>query len=289
MNISKKIIFYKEVCILLFIILIHTSVFGQIKLFSGFVLDSASHRSLPFATITNLNTNQFVLADSAGKFSIAKSNGDSIMLSHVGFSTQVKTIVNHDQIFYLSKEFEILTEISVFSKSVKSKEINLGYNNTKFNTELSLQKDYRSAVFIKNEDMLSGFIKSVVFKLKNKGECNEGIKVLIFLPDTNNIKKSNLLLGEPIYIYHKKIRKVNVINIENLKIPFGQEGIIISLETFGGNENCDPKKTIMLKATTQILNDYSLIGYGKNKWGTYNFPKHGYTFTPQIGIILLTK
>lgn len=289
MDISKKIFFFQEVCITLFIIVTHTSVFGQVKLFSSSVFDSASHRFLPFSTIVNLNTNQFILADSVGKFSIAISNGDSIMLSHIGFSTQVKTIDNKDQVFYLSKESEILSEIRVFSKSLKFKEINLGYNNTKFNTELSLQKDYRSAVFIKNEDRLSGLIKSVVFKLKNKGKCNEGIKVLIFLPDTNNVKKSNLLLGEPIYIPHEKIRNVNVINIESLKIPFGQEGIIISLETFGGNENCDPQKTIMLKASTKILYDYSLIGYGKNKWETYNFPKHGYTFTPLIGIILLTK
>ncbi len=278
---------HREIWITIIIMIIHISVLGQVKLFSGCVLDSSSHRPIPYSTISNLTTNQFVLADSDGKFSIMASNGDSIMLSHIGFTTQFKTAAHEEQFLYLSEKSVMLSEVRVSSKPLKFKEIKLGYNNTNFDNELYLQKNYRSAIFIKNEGILSGLIKSIVFNIKDKGKCKEGIKVLVFLPDTNDIKKSTLLLGEPLFIPHNKLRKVNVINIEKFKIPFGKEGVIISLETFDGNENCDPGKTIRLKASTQILHDYSLIGYGKNKWGTYNFPKYGYTFTPQIGIILL--
>lgn len=270
------------------IMVIHNPLIAQAKLISGVIVNAANNISLGNSTVNNITKGKFVFADSTGTFSIQASEGDTLIITHVGFNSNVEIVDFNNKIFYLSENIKELPSVIVNTNPTKFREINIGYNQTKYDTRIDLQKNYRTGALIVNDQSTIGMVKTIIFNIKSKGSCNQGVKLLIIKPDTNDIRKSTLLLAAPIFIPDFKLRRITKINVENLKIPFDKEGLLISLETYGGEEICDPEKTILIKATQHIFREVRLIGYGNNKWNTMGFKKYGHVNTPQIGIIVLT-
>lgn len=93
---------------------------------TGVVLDEQG-QPLPSATVQIKGTNTGTSTDFDGNYSITASNGDVLVFSFVGFSTQEVTVANEDQIDVTLAADNQLDEVVVSALGVSREKKSLGY------------------------------------------------------------------------------------------------------------------------------------------------------------------
>src|SRR4051812_40019073 len=83
---------------------------------------NATHEPLPYATVTNKNTNKAVVTNNNGDFSIAAKTGDVIEASIVGYTNQQVTVNGNDPLSIVLQAGETkLNEVVVVGYNTQSR------------------------------------------------------------------------------------------------------------------------------------------------------------------------
>ncbi|MCK5847125.1 MAG: carboxypeptidase-like regulatory domain-containing protein [Bacteroidales bacterium] len=86
----------KRVLLLILLIIVSTSLFGQLTKIMGVVIDSISEEPLPFVNVQVMGSSEGATTGFDGKFVIkSKANFDSLKISYIGYKEQRIKIKNH--------------------------------------------------------------------------------------------------------------------------------------------------------------------------------------------------
>ncbi|WP_428327368.1 TonB-dependent receptor [Mucilaginibacter sp.] len=95
-------------------ILITSSLFGQQNKVNGKVLDSATRQPIEAALVTNLRTNKKATTDQNGLFELYSLNGDSVIISFIGYKTKRLKADSRRQLkILLEKGFITLKDVTI--------------------------------------------------------------------------------------------------------------------------------------------------------------------------------
>ena len=109
--------------------------FGQTRTVTGTVRDSKGE-PIPFATITEVGTNNATQADANGSFAISVRSGARLAVSATGFQAQTLTVTGNTLDFALGRSEGQLQEVVVTTAlGIRRRPKEIGYANTTINSE----------------------------------------------------------------------------------------------------------------------------------------------------------
>lgn len=166
--------FYKFFFILLFNII---SIL-QAQELQGFLTDEVLEKPIPFATILNLNTQQYILSDEKGFFQFQANLGDSLKIQHLSYEKKVIIVDKTEINILLSPKVTFLDEVNI--ENINSKY--LGYYGQKSIVKYSLGMNFKYALRIPNELQSNAVVKTVKIPVKYiKAYINEGYFTIQFM------------------------------------------------------------------------------------------------------------
>ena len=197
---------------------------------------------IPFSHIIIKNKKDGTISDQNGIFEIYCSENDTLTISSIGYKRKsclcIKSLV-----VVLKEDVVSLDEVVVNSEKMTYTEKRLGnYNSKNVGTQIALSE---AAIFIDNQDKISGLLVGLIFKL-SKLRFNRGVdrnKALLknkeLLIRANIYKKSNtefpgntIDIGDLIAKINKR-QQVIKFDLSHHSISFPKEGLFISIEFLG--------------------------------------------------------
>lgn len=235
----------KKSMVILIIMLITFSTFGQIK-----VVDSISNKGVSFVAIT-FEKNNGLYTNEEGFFSLDEIKSEQISLSCLGYSSKtinLKSII--DNTIYLSPINFELTEVIITDKPRKSKIKKIkpnGHNDFMQSHRLGIGGEL--AMFIPNEyedkDIeLKGLILPIVTKTISFDNSYEGkaqrlkelpfstLYKISFYANENNKPGERYNYGNITVVLDEKTTEVDI-DLESYNITLPKEGFFISLLNLG--------------------------------------------------------
>jgi hypothetical protein len=223
---------------------------------------------LPFASVGYFNLSHGTSTDSTGAFRLIKQVGDSLKISHIGYTPKVCYISDStDSVFvYLSEDVGLLNDVVVSTNTWKADKIEIGHKggNDYF---LQLTEELQVAVFIPNEKNLSGSIDKISFGLKDfkHPRFNLRIRVLTVNPVTN-LPERDLLTSNNI-VDANRLHKSMSITLPNGSVKIPADGFFVSFEwlplTATNGSNFLPPKLV---GHTNADKNYMYNNFKEIKW-----------------------
>lgn len=201
------------------------------------IKDKSTNIPISFVAISTQSGNG-TYSDENGRFDIAVSSKDTLLLSHVSyqnikFSKKSLDDLKESTIFLVPKITE-LNEVRV--NPVKFTKLMLGYYNEKTSSARPGPGGGDFNIYVnhlKNIKQNYGYIEKLYFdlslKLTDRGKSKARVRV--FSVGLNGLPKDDILHKEIIKIVDKITPNIKV-DISDLKIVFPPEGVFIGLEFF---------------------------------------------------------
>lgn len=250
--------------------------FGQTL--KGTVKDSITGEYLQLANITLLKSNNGTNTNLEGKFTlnIKENLNDSIKVSYIGYKSKYISLKDYKEVkdytlnISLTTEDNQLEEIIVSQKRIKY--------NKKYNISETREGDismfsligHETACLIENPKAELGRIKSLKLYIRKNKNADFIAKFRIKIYSYNKIenKPEENLLTEDLIISPKNKTYQYVIDLEDKKIPFLEDGVCVGIELV--DENNESKKGDKIAPGFRFT-------YGENKQLTwYNYRNKGW-------------
>lgn len=250
--------------------------FGQTL--KGTVKDSITGEYLQLANITLLKSNNGTNTNLEGKFTlnIKENLNDSIKVSYIGYKSKYISLKDYKEVkdytlnISLTTEDNQLEEIIVSQKRIKY--------NKKYNISETREGDismfsligHETACLIENPKAELGRIKSLKLYIRKNKNADFIAKFRIKIYSYNKIenKPEENLLTEDLIISPKNKTYQYVIDLEDKKIPFLEDGVCVGIELV--DENNKSKKGDKIAPGFRFT-------YGENKQLTwYNYRNKGW-------------
>jgi hypothetical protein len=225
-----------------FVLLFITSCFITIynvnaQVYTGVVVDD-KQIAIPFVNInfSDIDGNIYGwTTNDKGTFVIANTAlhmVDSITISCIGYYTDKIAILDLHQdkenIFILKTKTYSINELTISANKNKIiKEIGNHKNRSDAGSYYPLRNEI--AVFIKNTDGKSGFIKCINIKLVNKDKTTLPVRVHVYSVNNSNNGPQKELLHESIFTKSKNGKWISA-DLEKYNIIFPMEGIFVGFE-----------------------------------------------------------
>ncbi|WP_026717268.1 carboxypeptidase-like regulatory domain-containing protein [Flavobacterium gelidilacus] len=211
----------------------------------GNVIDSISKEKLVLANITYLRNNSGTNTNLQGEYTlnIKEHLNDSIKISYIGYKSKYISLKNFNENkeyllnFNLIQDENQLNEVIVTQKTIKYKK---KYKlSEKRDGDISMFSliGHETTCLIENPKNEVGRIKSVkLYVRKNKNaDFIAKFRIKIYSYDKVNNKPSENLLAEDLIISPKNKTYQYVIDLENKKIPFLEDGVCVGIELVDEN------------------------------------------------------
>lgn len=197
----------------------------------------------------------------------------------------VKDILINDTIVLSDKIVE-LEAVVVRNFNRFKNEKKLGFDDYSNNGEFKLIPGNQLAVYIKNPIGKEGWIKEVIFKIKNFGKCKNSIRIRLIKPDINTMQPTYDILNESVLIDYKRMSKSNYIDLSSYKILIPKEGIFVVIEWLYPDNNCDKNSYTSISANLTVPENLVWLNFRDKIWGHSNRPRvsNGNYITPNIGL-----
>lgn len=213
-----------------FLLLFTNILSAQIK---GVVKDSISGKPIPYVSIWIENENIGTTSEENGSFSLDTKNEKKVFFSAIGYETKSILFTNNSIINLKQKVFE-LDEVIIENPKFKNK-IEVGnYDSSGFRIRLG---NINSAVFFKPDAKMleHPFLKEIKFQTKSDIDSAKIRIRILKLNDINSPGES--LLNNEIFVYVKKGKRKNLVDISQYKLKIPEEGFFISFEKLLIEEN----------------------------------------------------
>jgi hypothetical protein len=244
----------------------------------GTIKDSITGEYLQLANITLLKSNNGTNTNLEGKFTlnIKENLNDSIKVSYIGYKSKYFSLKEYKEDkdyslnINLTTEENQLEEIIVTQKRIKY--------NKKYNISETREGDismfsligHETACLIENPKAELGRIKSLKLYIRKNKNADFIAKFRIKIYSYNKIenKPEENLLTEDLIINPKNKTYQYVIDLEDKKIPFLEDGVCVGIELV--DENNESKKGDKIAPGFRFT-------YGENKQLTwYNYRNKGW-------------
>jgi hypothetical protein len=274
---SKHLVNFKNMKkILVFLLLIPIINFGQTL--KGTVKDSISNEILQLANITFLKSNSGTNSNLEGKYilNIKEHSEDSIKVSYIGYKPEYLSLKK------FSDDKEYILNFNLIRDENQLEEVIVSQKKIKYNKQykLSEKRDgdiamfsligHETACLIENPKSELGRIKSLkLYVRKNKNaDFIAKFRIKIYSYNKTAKKPEENLLTEDLIIIPQNKTYQYVINLEDKKIPFLEDGVCIGIELV--DENNVSKKGDKIGPGFRFT-------YGENKQLTwYNYRNKGW-------------
>ena len=126
---SSKTIRFRQLLLLgiFSIFLAGTSAFAQSKV-SGTIINQRTSVPLTGATVTVKNTSRATVTDEAGRFTIEATQGDALVISSVGYTSQEVKVGSGNVSVQLQEAANLMEEVVVIGYGVQKKKLTTGAN-----------------------------------------------------------------------------------------------------------------------------------------------------------------
>jgi len=247
--------------------------YGQIL-----VVDAISKDPIPFVAVQSISAKKGYYTGKNSRLNLTKFKNDSILITSMGYkSLLLKSNAIKDTIF-LSSKYEILDEVTVYSKINTFKEV--GYSKKKkFLSWFIDSKTQIGSLVFPNKENRGMIVKEVHIpiyvksKIKRK-RFNSVFKVNVF-SNKNNLPHIPLLERPIVVYYDENSDKTVVIDVPNDNIILVDTGIFICIEMIGeldeiGNVVDDREPKLGFRYTNKMSKDIKSTPYAKGilsgKW-----------------------
>ena len=272
---------YDEVSILFIVFHFQHSFLSQTL--QGTISDSITGKSIPFANITYLHSNNGAQSNNDGFYNIRISrNENKILVSSLGYES--KTILLQDYSLALQPTLNIslnpkteeLLEVLIPSVTKNYKKRRTFSQNKGFTSQYSNQFGVQHATFIKNQEAKNGVLESVTFSFRKRKEFDylASFNIKFYAVDKVTGKPSDELCSQNIVITpENKTAKVTV-DVKDFGVRFPKNGLFVVLETVNVDDTIIPKTTGAYLAPyfNTVTSDknpeiYSFLTYRGKPWG----------------------
>lgn len=236
-----KILIMKTALLILLVIPIIN--FGQTL--KGTVRDSITGEYLQVANITLLKNNDGTNTNLEGKFSLSiKDNQhDSIKISYIGYKSKNFSLKN------FIENIDYFLNVNLITDESQLEEIIVSQKKIKYNKQYKLSETregdiamfsligHETACLIENPKKELGRIKSLKLYIRKNKEADfiTKFRIKIYSYNKNENKPEENLLTEDLIISPKNKTYQYIIDLENKKIPFLEDGVCIGLELVDEN------------------------------------------------------
>lgn len=262
--------------ILIVLLLIPSIHFGQIL--KGTVKDSITNENLQLANITFLRSNNGTNTDLNGNYvlNIKQNTEDSIKVSYIGYKPIYFSLKN------LNVKSEYILNFNLIPDENKLEEVIISQKKIKYNKQykLSEKRDgdlamfsligHETACLIENPKNELGRIKSIkLYVRKNRNaDFVAKFRIKIYSYNKKENKPEENILTEDLIVSPKNKTYQYVIDLEEKKIPFLENGVCIGIEMV--DENSTSKKGDKIGPGIRFT-------YGESKQMTwYNYRNKGW-------------
>ena len=230
----------KHIFLILFIPLISFS-----QSLKGIVSDSISNEKLELANITFLKSNSGTNSNLNGeyKLEIKQHLEDSVKISYVGYKSKQISLKSYNENkdyvvnFKLIPDESLLKEVLVSQRKIRyNKKYKLS-EKRKGDISMFALIGYETTCLIENPKNEIGRIKSLKFYIRKNKNANfvAKFRIKIYSYDKTENKPNENLLLEDLIISPKNETYQYVIDLENKKIPFLEDGVCVGLELVDEN------------------------------------------------------
>lgn len=283
----KQPIFSQMKCLLFFFAFIPIHSVAQLNV-KAFVCNK-KHEPLPLTNIVSIKTHNGTITDENGKFQIAEMNvNDTLKITNISYLPlliPVSKITSNDTIFLLDNIKE-LDEIIVRNWNSYKSAIELGYFNYPNNGEFKLMPGNQIALYIDNPLKKEGIIKGVYFRLKQKGKCENSLRLRLSDISKLDLEPSLDILNENVIIANTELRSKNYIDLTKYRILMPQKGVFVILELLFPENNCQIKSYTSLSANLSVQKNLVWLNFRDKSWAHNNRPRlpNGNFITPNISL-----
>jgi hypothetical protein len=268
--------------ILYIILIIFTQYSKAQTLIKGKILDN-SQTPISYATIKSEN-GEIYFSDSLGNFNLSiDSKNSTFIFGCVGFENKSFTfnLITDYVIINLSRISYKLAEVTVNSKKVKLKTIEIGNKKTGYTKEIS-KVGFQSAIYIPNNEKILGTIKSVSYFIRKppEGSYSGSFRVRLYELDTISNKPGKDLLLENLIVNASKNSSWFEVDLLKYNINLPDNGFFIAFEitpnnNFQSNNKINSKKLIDKKGLPAIGITFGKKGYSSWMYFIDNNSKNG--------------
>jgi len=222
----------KYILYLTFLISLNT--FSQIV--KGKIVDSLTNKPIEYANIVLINRDYGTYSNKKGQFSIdIKEEDKKLLISSIGYKNKIFDIKKNalDTIMIsLNEEIERLNEVIISAKKIKHTSIKKLGLNKRLKVRTSLPFGYEFSNLIKNPFNKRGILKTVILSLNKVKTYDYLSSYNIKFYEYNEYTKNpgDLLHFENLIITPKNKTYKLKIDVDELKIPFPENGICIGVE-----------------------------------------------------------
>ena len=295
--------------VLLFLLSVNFAVAQSV---SGVVSSTDSGEPLPGVAVSEKGTNNAVLTDFDGKFTIKAANGVTLVFSSMGTETQEVVATSDFLQVSLKSSASQLNEVVVTALGMTREKKSLGYATQDVDgAAVTTVKDANfvnslsgkvAGVQIKNSGTLGGSANVVIRGSSSLTGNNQALFVVDGMPISNSTgNSSNVARGRGGYDYGNAAMDINPEDIENISVLKGaaatalygsraSNGVIL-ITTKSGKSNSGKKTlgvTASMGVTVGTVNENTFVrhqqgygpGYGRYYGGAYTTTSPGdSTFT----------
>lgn len=244
----------------------------------GIVLDSVSNEKLELANITFLKSNTGTNSNLDGeyKLEIKQHIEDSIKISYIGYKSKQISLKpfneNKDYVvnFNLIPDKSLLKEVFVSQKRVRYHKKYKLSEKRKGDISMFSLIGHETTCLIENPKYEIGRIKSLKLYIRKNKDANfvAKFRIKIYSYDKTENKPNENLLLEDLIISPKNETYQYVLDLENKKIPFLEDGVCVGIELVDENNES--------KSRDKIGPGFRFT-YGENKQLTwYNYRNKGW-------------
>lgn len=194
------------------------------------IADVQTRKAVPYATVLSVEKKEGIYANENGIFERHKFN--KVKITAIGYKDTVFNTHNIKDTMYLTPVIYNLSGVTI--TSTNTKEYLLGYFNEKKYTTHHCSSGIEIATYIANINNDENYIiKKIIFAAANPYEYQPSVFRIKIYNATTNKEIGNLLNNKDL-IYNSLITsKRTVIDISSLNIRLPKEGIFISVEWLG--------------------------------------------------------
>ena len=253
------------------------------------IVTNAKGEPLPLSNIVVVNTYSGTVTDDKGAFVLENVNStDSVRISNVAYQPRtiaVQSLRQADTILMAGNEIS-MEEVVVGDLSKYQREQTLGFSSYTDNGSFRLQPGSQIATYISNEKGTEGYIKGVLFQLKQIGKCRNSMRLRLLYLDTITSLPAGDILQENILIPSQTLKKANYVDLSKYKIPLPYEGIIVLLEWVFPDNQCDRNGYAVLAANLTVPSNVVWLNFRDGAWKKSNRPRlpNGNFMTPNVGL-----
>ena len=220
------------------IFLLFFSITLSAQTFSGKVIDSLTNQPIEYANITLLNRDYETYSNSFGSFSIDVNEKDEILLiSSVGYKNKTIALKDYREDkntinVYLAEDVDLLDEVFISTKKLKYTSAKTLGLNKKLKARTSFPFGYEFTNYIANPYKKNGIVNTVIISLNKQKEYDylASFNIKFYEYDTRTQKPGALIHHDNLIIHPENKTYKLTLDVEELDIPFLENGICIGVE-----------------------------------------------------------